>query len=60
MASGEDADKAHVEVWGPRAPLTKLLAAQPRPGEEVDGEDTRFGALAARLWLPVFDAEEQG
>jgi exodeoxyribonuclease V gamma subunit len=59
MAIGEDADKAHVEVWGSRAPLTKLLAAQPHPDEEVDGEDTRLGALAARLWLPVFDAEEQ-
>ncbi|HZN82033.1 MAG TPA: exodeoxyribonuclease V subunit gamma [Mycobacterium sp.] len=59
MAISEDADKAHVEVWGSRAPLTKLLAAQPHPGEEFDGEDTRLGALAARLWLPVFDAEEQ-
>ena len=54
---GEDAAPAHVELWGREAPLTRLLADKPRPGEEVDGEDSRFGALAARLWLPMFAAE---
>jgi exodeoxyribonuclease V gamma subunit len=59
MSSGEDAEPAHVEIWGEKAPLKKLLATPPRPGEEIDGEDTRLGALAARLWLPMLDAEEQ-
>ena len=54
---GEDAAPAHVELWGREAPLSRLLADRPRPGEEVDGEDSRFGALAARLWLPMFKAE---
>ena len=54
---GEDAAEAHVEVWGRKAPLTTLLADKPRPGEEVDGEESRLGALAARLWLPMFKAE---
>ncbi|BBX74906.1 exodeoxyribonuclease V subunit gamma [Mycobacterium shinjukuense] len=53
---GEDEAPAHVRVWGPHAPLEVLLAS-PRPGEEVAGEDTRLGALAARLWLPLLAAE---
>ncbi|MGO9185705.1 exodeoxyribonuclease V subunit gamma [Mycobacterium sp.] len=53
---GEDAEPAHETVWGKRAPLTVLLGA-PHLGEEVDGEDTRLGALAARLWLPLLRAE---
>lgn len=52
----EVTDKANVRVWGPHAPLQVLLGP-PRPGEEVDGEDTRLGALAARLWLPLLRAE---
>jgi exodeoxyribonuclease V gamma subunit len=53
---GDDAERAHVRVWGPRAPF-ELLLGSPRPGEEMPGEDTRLGALAARLWLPVCAAE---
>ncbi|MEZ0362613.1 exodeoxyribonuclease V subunit gamma [Mycobacterium sp. pUA109] len=53
---GENAEPAHEKVWGPRAALDVLLGP-PRPGEEVDGEDTRLGALAARLWLPLLRAE---
>jgi exodeoxyribonuclease V gamma subunit len=53
---GEDADRANERVWGFRAPFEVLLGA-PRPGEEMPGEDTRLGALAARLWLPVLAAE---
>jgi exodeoxyribonuclease V gamma subunit len=56
---GEDAEPASVRVWGPRAPFD-VLVGPPRPGEEVDGEDTRLGALAARLWLPLLRAERQG
>jgi exodeoxyribonuclease V gamma subunit len=53
---GEDAEPAHVRVWGPRARLEVLLDP-PHPGEEVPGEGTRLGALAARLWGPLLQAE---
>jgi exodeoxyribonuclease V gamma subunit len=53
---GEDQDFAYVRVWGPHAPLTTLLSP-PRPGEEMTGENTRLGAFAARLWLPMLRAE---
>ena len=49
---GENDDAAHVAVWGTGAPLDVLLG-DPRPGEERDGEDTRLGALALRLWQPM-------
>ena len=56
---GDDAQPAHVRAWGPGAPLEALL--QPvRPGEEHPGEDTRLGAYAARLWLPLLRAEARG
>ena len=28
-----------------------------RPGEEFDGETTRLGSYACRLWLPMLRAE---
>jgi exodeoxyribonuclease V gamma subunit len=58
FSPGEDAERAHVRVWGEHAPLSVLLGP-PRPGEEMPTEDTRLGALAARLWLPVLAAEGQ-
>jgi exodeoxyribonuclease V gamma subunit len=52
----EDQDPAQVRAWGQGAWLRNLM--QPlRPGEEVDGEDNRLGAYAARLWLPMLRAE---
>ena len=54
---GDDAAPAHVRVWGAGAPLQTLLDP-PRPGEERPGEDTRLGAYAARLWLPMLRAGE--
>jgi len=56
MYPAEDAEPAHERVWGPRPPLEKLMGPVP-PGEESDGETTRFGALAARLWLPLLRCE---
>ncbi|OSC42740.1 exodeoxyribonuclease V subunit gamma [Mycobacterium decipiens] len=53
---GDDRERAHVRVWGQR-PAFAVLLGPPRPGEEMPGEDTRLGALAARLWLPVLAAE---
>jgi exodeoxyribonuclease V gamma subunit len=53
---GENADPAHVRVWGADAALAVLL--QPaRPGEERPGEHTRLGAYAARVWEPMLRAE---
>ncbi|CAM4437922.1 Exodeoxyribonuclease V gamma chain [Mycobacterium basiliense] len=53
---GDDREHAHVRVWGEKAALDVLLDS-PRPGEEMSGEDTRLGALAARLWGPLLTAE---
>ncbi|GAB3791268.1 exodeoxyribonuclease V subunit gamma [Nocardioides ungokensis] len=55
----EDAEPAHERVWGPRPALEKLLGPVP-PGEEVEGEQTRLGALAARVWLPLLRCERTG
>ncbi len=51
---GENADAAHVAVWGPDAPLEVLLG-DPFPGEDYPGETTRLGALAMRLWRPMIE-----
>ncbi|MCX6462276.1 MAG: hypothetical protein NTW05_01595, partial [Pseudonocardiales bacterium] len=48
-AIGEQADAAHVRVWGPRS---DALTA-----ERGEGEPTRFGDLALRLWAPLLRAE---
>lgn len=53
---GEHTDKAVCKVWGANTPLERLLGT-PRPGEEIDGESTRLGALATRLWSPLLAAE---
>ncbi|OBI18761.1 exodeoxyribonuclease V subunit gamma [Mycobacterium sp. E2327] len=55
---GENEAPAHVRAWGRNARLEDLMQA-PRPGEEHDGEDTRLGAYAARLWLPMLRAERR-
>ena len=52
---GEDADPEQVVVWGRATPLATLLAQRPRPREEIEGESTRLGALARRLWLPMIE-----
>ena len=54
--AAENDERCHGRVWGYRAPLQKLLGP-PRPGEEFVGEDTRLGALAMRLWLPLLTDE---
>lgn len=56
---GEDSHPPHVRVWGPNAPLWKLLDPV-RPGEEYKGEKTRLGAYAARVWWPLFDSLRGG
>src|SRR5579875_2782266 len=54
---GEAEAEAHKYVW-PHRRLEDILGT-PRPGEETDGENTRLGALAARLWLPLIRAERE-
>jgi exodeoxyribonuclease V gamma subunit len=44
-----------VRVWGDQAGLDVLLAQTPAPGEEVDGQTTRLGALAVTLWRPILE-----
>ncbi|GAA1587437.1 exodeoxyribonuclease V subunit gamma [Kribbella sancticallisti] len=56
---GENADLAHVRVWGPNSPL-KALMEPTRPGEERPGEPTRLGAYAARVWEPMLRFEQGG
>ena len=53
---GENEEPAHQRVWG-RSKLDVLLEPV-RAGEEYDGEPTRLGAYAARLWLPMLQAEK--
>ena len=45
-----------MRVWGIGAPLETLLGPV-RPDEAAEGEDTRLGAYAARLWLPMLRSE---
>jgi exodeoxyribonuclease V gamma subunit len=52
---GENEDPAHLRVWG-YSKLEVLLTPVNR-GEEYDGETTRLGAYAGRLWLPMLQAE---
>jgi exodeoxyribonuclease V gamma subunit len=54
---GENADPAHVRVWGPNTPLSVLLEPT-GPGEHVPGEPTRLGAYAARVWGPALRFEQ--
>lgn len=56
---GEDKQPAHARVWGAGAPLSELTGPV-RPGEEHDGENTRLGAYAARLWLPMLNSLQGG
>ncbi|WP_205876404.1 exodeoxyribonuclease V subunit gamma [Mycobacterium camsae] len=54
----EDQDQAQVRAWGRHARLNDLM--QPlRPGEPSAGEEHRLGAFAARLWLPMLQAESR-
>jgi exodeoxyribonuclease V gamma subunit len=54
---GENEQPAHEHVWG-RFTDVSVLMTPLRPGEEIDGETTRLGAYASRLWLPMLHAEK--
>ena len=49
-------DPAVERIWGKKADLAVLLGV-PAPHEEADGENTRLGAYAARLWMPLLQSE---
>ncbi|GAA1477672.1 exodeoxyribonuclease V subunit gamma [Nocardioides aestuarii] len=53
---GEDAEPAHVRVWGEHAPLSALFSTL-RADEPDLGQPHRFGACAVRLWGPLLRAE---
>jgi exodeoxyribonuclease V gamma subunit len=55
---GEDADAAHVQVYGEDAPIECLLTP-PRADEQWNAEPHRLGRLAVRLWQPLLDGAER-
>jgi exodeoxyribonuclease V gamma subunit len=54
---GEDADAANERIWGRRATLDALTST---PATGTNGETSRFGELALRLWGPLLDSERMG
>jgi exodeoxyribonuclease V gamma subunit len=54
---GEDADLAHVRVFGQAAPLDCLLTP-PGPDESWNDEPHRLGQYAWRLWQPLLEGAE--
>lgn len=50
---GESARPTQVAIWGADMSWDQLLALTPQEGEDPDGEGTRLGALALRLWAPM-------
>ncbi len=56
---GENEQPAHELVWGKRSDVSVLMTPV-QPGEEHRHENTRLGAYAARLWLPMLHAERDG
>jgi exodeoxyribonuclease V gamma subunit len=55
---GEDADPAHVQVWGEHAPYD-VLTAPARDDERWSNAPHRLGQLALRLWGPLVDGAER-
>ncbi|MEI7055070.1 exodeoxyribonuclease V subunit gamma [Nocardioides sp. CCNWLW239] len=54
---GEESDVEQVRAWGAKSAIPGL-GDPPEPGEEFDGETSRFGALAMRVWSPLLTAEQ--
>lgn len=53
MYPGEDADPAHVRVWGQHAPLQRLVDPGPL------GPEATLPVLLERFWLPLLAAERR-
>jgi exodeoxyribonuclease V gamma subunit len=54
----EHTDRNLRYVWGPAPDLRDLTTAPAPAGEPI--ENTRFGSIARRLWVPLLRAEQQG
>ncbi|MGN6723627.1 MAG: exodeoxyribonuclease V subunit gamma, partial [Marmoricola sp.] len=50
---GESARPPQVAIWGPDMSWADLHDLPPLEGEDPDGEGTRLGALALKLWGPM-------
>ncbi|MDP3894754.1 MAG: exodeoxyribonuclease V subunit gamma, partial [Nocardioides sp.] len=55
---GEDADVAHVRVFGQYPPYS-LLAGPPAPDEDWNDEPHRLGRIAWRVWGPLLEGAER-
>ena len=55
---GEDADAAHVQVYGEHAPFD-VLTDPARPDEDWSNAPHRLGQYALRLWGPLLDGAER-
>ncbi|MBH0776243.1 exodeoxyribonuclease V subunit gamma [Nocardia sp. NEAU-351] len=55
---GDHTDRHLRYIWGAAPRLDDLTAVAAQAGER--GENTRFGAIARRLWAPLLAAETQG
>jgi exodeoxyribonuclease V gamma subunit len=53
----ENADRAHELVFGPALPFAEWASPAPAGGEQYEGETTRFGVLARRLWTPLLEKQ---
>ncbi|HET7387300.1 MAG TPA: exodeoxyribonuclease V subunit gamma [Nocardioidaceae bacterium] len=54
---GEDADPAHVRVYGEHAELS-CLTGPPRPDEQWNDQRTRLGQYAWHVWGPLLEGAE--
>jgi len=53
----ENAEREHRLLFGEVVPFADWAAAPPEPGEQFEGESTRFGVLARRVWTPLLLSE---
>ena len=64
LFGGERDHPEHTRLYGPRAPLSAVMAARPEPADGPAAlaveERTRFGVLARRLWDPLYGCERVG
>ncbi|MGN6161040.1 MAG: exodeoxyribonuclease V subunit gamma [Marmoricola sp.] len=50
---GECSRPPQVAVWGPGMSWARLVGIPPLEGEDPDGEGSRLGALALKVWAPM-------
>ena len=57
---GEDADSAHILVWGSLASYDEVFDQPPMADETWAGEPTRLAELSLRLWAPLLQHRRMG